>query len=560
MSVRRYILLLLFAFKASVSFGQVFYDVEDNILKAYLKANFDSVWHTPTDRLLAGESTLVDVERIDLPNYGLTNVEPLAYFQKLDTLILTGNNLVAFDSIHRLFSVEYFDLSYNQITSFPDVFESHQLAYLNLDENLITSIPTAMDSLKDKLIYLNLRRNLLESIPENMFDEFVKLEEVDLSRNKLTFEDLVPLANTPDFSSVFTVFPQQWVPGIEGSYSANVGDDLLISADLDSSLSDMITYYLFKDGAPLDTFDTPDFLFPNTTLSDTGIYHIEYYINHPDLLGGLRTRDFNVYIDDCITVDSVYLTDSVMSNCNETKAVFAFLNSSVSDPSLIIRKVGVGQESGYLFGDTVLLPDGDYEVAVVSLSDLSCKTSFEYQFELQTEACVVPPCVTYDAFNYNILDTVDCEFFVNIGFDNLKPSSATVELVGVFDHDTLVVSNNSTVVLSSDNFILQPTAIGECVETVPELLEPLNWECEEELVDSKWKDMVLTPNGDGVQDEMIFTENGEVEVFNYLGVKVADFSIPSIWQGVGVNDEELPSGYYLMLKNKTSKKFITIQN
>ena len=78
-------------------------------------------------------------------------------------------------------------------------------------------------------------------------------------------------------------------------------------------------------------------------------------------------------------------------------------------------------------------------------------------------------------------------------------------------------------------------------------------------IDNPTLDPVLTPNGDGIQDGLIFEKEAKVEIYNSNGKRVTQFTAPFIWEGKDQHGKLLAPGIYSVVLNGKSKKNITLQ-
>ncbi|WP_028978304.1 leucine-rich repeat domain-containing protein [Sporocytophaga myxococcoides] len=64
------------------------------------------------------------------------------------------------------------------------------------------------------------------------------------------------------------------------------------------------------------------------------------------------------------------------------------------------------------------------------------------------------------------------------------------------------------------------------------------------------KELTLTPNGDGKNDEIYFEENGTLKVYDSSGNLVDKMTSPCYWNGLKKSGEELPIGFYVIRINE----------
>ena len=126
---------------------------------------------------------------MDFTNQGLSSLPDLSNFEKLETLILTGNPKLPWDSIGHLIpsrKLKVLVLDSNHLTSLPSWISSLSIDYISIAKNPKLNFERLASLLKTnkKLTRINLSHNHLKYLPQN-FKDLKSLETVTLHHNNL---------------------------------------------------------------------------------------------------------------------------------------------------------------------------------------------------------------------------------------------------------------------------------------------------------------------------------------------------------------------------------------
>lgn len=258
-------LCLIGMVQQKVSAQPTYITVDDAILKNFLETNYPYIFEEDgrINRQTAEDSINYT---FDISNLGVVNVRPTQYFWRIDQLLMSHNNIVFMPSLAKYKSIDTLDFSYNQITKFPELIGHSETMRLVFEHNLID---TLTDSVTQKPDFLNTvlgAHNELQYLPK--FDHMINLVEVDFTYNRLSFVDMIPLSNHPNFSSVFKLMPQKPF-GTEQTISIDEGDDITLSQVIqETDTNDIFTWY--KDG--LEIQQSVELSISNAKKSDAGQY------------------------------------------------------------------------------------------------------------------------------------------------------------------------------------------------------------------------------------------------------------------------------------------------
>lgn len=171
----------------------------------------------------------------------------------------------------------------------------------------------------------------------------------------------------------------------------------------------------------------------------------------------------------------------------------------------------------------------------------------------------VEECVSYTNFRLDTLDKTHCpntEVLPRLDGTTNSDFSFTIYSRDNPEVETTIF-NNTSAFLPGGEYSLLPFIEGKCQNLTEISFSVFDNSCSEK--NTQWKDMVLTPNGDGVHDVYPIEDSGSVEVFNRNGNKLTTFSIPAEWGGTNSSGGLLKPDYYMLLINGEKKTYITIQ-
>lgn len=99
---------------------------------------------------------------------------------------------------------------------------------------------------------------------------------------------------------------------------------------------------------------------------------------------------------------------------------------------------------------------------------------------------------------------------------------------------TLTSSSGKFQRVKAGNYTLAVINNSGCVREIPETIIIRSEPC---------KEVLITPDGDGYQDEFYFSESGTAVLYDKFGNKVREFELPTSWNGE-VNNQKIAPGYY----------------
>jgi internalin A len=158
---------------------------------------------------------------------------------------------------------------------------------------------------------------------------------------------------------------------------------------------------------------------------------------------------------------------------------------------------------------------------------------------LQTDnfAITVIPCVNLNGVNLEVTETTCIkQGTLKVTLSNQPASAYTFNLEGVQTHKKLSNTTGQFTNLEDLSYQLTIEALSGCKYTLPSAIEIPREYC---------KQIVITPNGDNVDDTYYFQQSGSARIVDKSGNLVGELSLPVLWDG-NINGRKVPVGYYLI--------------
>ena len=187
--------------------------------------------------------------------------------------------------------------------------------------------------------------------------------------------------------------------------------------------------------------------------------------------------------------------------------------------------------------DSLELDDaGTYHV-IVKNSNASLQNVYLESEDIQL---TVEPCMDITFFEHSL--SSKC-YGASISFDATSVTGGTAPYVF-----TIIDENNAQTELHGDN--------DKLLSGTYELLVEDNAACRKTLqktllIEAKENcdEHVITPNGDGIQDDIYFSQEGEGIVYNQFGQEIKVIALPAHWDAKDENENVIPPGKYVIVIN-----------
>lgn len=369
----------------------------------------------------------------------------LPYNALIDTLSMGLNLFENIDAVADLKNLVDFGAWNCKLKTAPDLSKAIHLKTISLGSNIYIEALPGLSKLTE-LEYIDFDRNHFSQLPD--LSANINLKKAKFFQNQLTFEDILPYVNHPNFSN-FEYSPQDSI-GISQSFAAYEGESFLYESNIDKTISSNV-YRLYKNDVWVDSNKTGRIAFNKITLADQGSYRFEI-VNTNTALSKLKlyTRPVYISVIPQINASSLkYNTEDI--NCNE-------LGSA---------KI-----------DLLSITGGTKPYAVKLVSSIA-------------------------------KDTVTAD--VNGLFQGLQE-----------EHYDLIITD-----VQQKRLIL-PKKIN--IKADYEDCNPL----------------VITPNGDGNNDELYLASAGKIRIFDKQGLLVSELNGPNYWKATNTKGETVSSGYYVI--------------
>ena len=436
---------MLFACLSS-AFGQVTVPVIDQNLKNALCSKYSTVMTTACTLLDTIKAEKLE-GNLKLSNLGLTNVTEIKYFNRIDTINVSNNQLTSFFTKVQpasFWSLDYLDLSNNQITTFPTLsipLNYKTIRYIYFQNNKATTFQNLWDAL-DTVEVIDVSGNEIAVMPD--MSRARNADMINISNNYLSFDDIIPQTKHAKFATVFTVFPQKKLKWNTTQIDAVEQKAYSLQLNFDNAVTTN-TYQWYKNDVLVKTTTKNSLTFDTLKLSDAGMYKVVVKNSNPLLQGGvLETEEIFLNVTNCMDASGFRF------NREFTCYGAEFVLDSLSV---------VGGVSPYTF-------------TLKGLNNLY----------IQQHQAVK---LLTDSYQVSVVDATGCKKIVQ------------------------------------DKINIQ--ALSDCDHNV------------------------ITPNGDGIQDEMYLTGNGHAYIYNKTGVIIKELTLPSFWDARDTNYNIVPPGKYVMV-------------
>lgn len=517
MRIYTYILIVLF-FVAGKAYSQT-ESIADEKFLAFLKQNYPTTINDSDELIIAEAETVLGA--FNCSNMGISDLDGVQYFTSINRLYAANNLLTELPDISTLENLLTLHVAENELTQLSDLGDLIMLQEIYAYDNKLTVFPD-ISSLTD-LETLVLFTNSIDSIPS--YNSLSHLKKLDIGGNPisdLTFlkqlkliEDLrlwgLRISETPNVSEL--VYLQ----------NLNLGTNYLTTPPDVSTLSQLEILYLnnnqFKElpSGLLNLTELKEVHLENNQLSFDDLIPITSYNSYSNIFSFFPQMQVDMLSPNAIKFSQdVKLLVDLNDNVNNLEYRWFKDNAFIQKTGFPVLLINDFEEEN----------NGVYycEISSPSITGFYLKS---YNTELSGSVCVEESSVS-------ITKNQNCENGNSI--EILASEIAEYQLIS--DIDTL--SNSSgyfSSLRNTDYALLLHTSA--CFQNYPTTISFSDLNCDE---------LLITPDGDGINDSYYFEENATVEVFNKAGQKVSEFSAPKRWGGEG-NNGKLPSGYYFISIN-----------
>lgn len=386
-----------------------------------------------------------------------------------------------------------------QIESVPELIYFESLTILELNQNKLQTLPS-LDNLK-KLTYLYLAENQLTKLPS--LDSLKELQQLICWKNQLT-----DLPNITHMTKLFRLdVPVNKLTKFPALPPTAPLKTILVDDNFIQDLPDLSKYTKLEIVKLVNnqlSFGDLAMLLkqPNPAIYD---YYPQKFFNVlvPQNINEGMPLSFNFTID---TISVETSTQWFKNNVLFSESNTLQINSSTLSDSGNYRAVL----------NSPLFPNQPLYSNISLVKVRSCPVLSDLSLNIRNIQCTKPGSITLDSkgknYSYELIST-----------DNKTLTNNT----GIFKN------------LGFGNYFLSIQSPSSCKISYPNKITIANEPCEE---------ILISPNGDGYQDEYYFNQKGKAVLMDKFGNKLMDIELPSNWNGK-VNNQHLAQGYYTLNVN-----------
>lgn len=275
-------------------------------------------------------TTLVNLEDFQVYNNQLKKLPALPSSANLKTLSCGNNHLTEMPDLSKYVNLEILIAGNNHLYIFQDVSALKNLKELHLNHididtitglknlNLLEKLYLQGNNLKDlsdlktntTLKTFNVENNKLSSLPDLLAKP--NLNDVNITDNYLTFEDILPLQNHPQFSKFIYSFQKTFIID-QNLELKDQTETFIYDPKVDVTLP--VTYQWFKDGVAINTQKSSALTLSPLIPEQSGRYYQEIRLSTlPSLV--LKSTYMDLKVKPCIELS--YKTLNILSeNCKE---------------------------------------------------------------------------------------------------------------------------------------------------------------------------------------------------------------------------------------------------
>lgn len=531
----KHIAFIVTVFVSTWIYGQTAIIPDANFLN-FIKNQYPSTINAQDELILAEAANVTGT--FYCYSKGVSNAEGIQYFTGIDGIYLANNNLTSLPDLSAITGLKVLHVNDNQLTSLPVLSSNTALEFIIAQNNALTSLPNLSNNtnLQELIVY----NNNLSSLP--LLNSLIALQKLEIGGNNLTaipeISNLTQLRVLKAWKNQLTALPNLTTLTNLRTLSLDynqltIGPDLTGNTNLERVELD---HNLLTTGPDLDGV--------------TGLYDVELdynYLSFEDILPYYYRPDFDNDFDvtpqltfevgyevQVMIGDTVKISTGIDANISNLTYDW-YLNGiffyRTFDDELTINNI---QES---HAGTITCTISSTEVTRLVLST--------NEFNI-----TVMPCIDISNLDYTVTP-VSCTQTGKIEIDiNTLPSDDYLfVLKGKSSNKEMFSENGVFQGLTEEKYTLEIISNKACIENYSSAITLQRLDC---------KDILLTPNGDGIQDEYFFENTGEIILFNKNGMEISRLQGPVLWNGK-VDNSVLPNGYYIAyLKEQDQHLSITI--
>jgi internalin A len=467
------------------------------------------------------------ITKLECPNYKITQVEELVHFSSIQVLNLVKNPVISLPDMSGLKSITRLNIGDTRLKTLPDFSSFPELQFLSFHK-IDSSVRKFPDlSSNRKLIQLNASGNRYDSIPKLILPELQQLN-ISLTR-QIKLPDLTgmpklaqlecfrnPITDLPDFTFLtnlkFVDFSDNQInkfPVLPAGISK-----IYLDKNLIDSLPDLSKYPSLTEVRLNSNFLSFEDFLPLVSLPG---FTTNFKIS--------PQKNFPVGVDKTVVEqESFSLNSKINQGIVEVRRTW-YRNDTLTSQTGLQYKVGKAgfADQGYYYCKLThpSVPGLTLQTDSFNVNVLPCVNLAGVNTEVTPGTCLVQ-----GALKVNLSAQPGKSYKYEIA--GLKTQKIISSESGVFSH------------LEDTEYKLTISTPGGCRYSLLSAVVVPREKCSQ---------VVVTPNGDGVDDTYFFEQSGEAKIVDKWGNTVSRLPLPKLWDAY-IGDQRIPVGYYLISINE----------
>ncbi len=501
-----------------ISFSQV--SIPDTAFLDFIKSKYPSAIDA-NNKLIISEA--LKINAIYYPYGKVKTIEGIQYFKNLKTLAVYKSTLSHIPNLDSLTQLQRLIIYENQLDSIPSLKKIAKLTNLTAYSNKLKTLPELPDICL--LDTLSLGLNLFENI--DAVADLKNLVNFGAWNCKLkTAPDLSQSIHLKSISLGSNLYIET-IPGLSKLTELEYID---FDRNHFSQLPDLTANVNLKKAKFFQNQLTFGDLLPN--------------INHPYF------SNFEYAPQDSIGNShsfAVYEGESFLYDFNIDKTISSNVYRLYKNDILIdSNKTG-----SISFSKITLADQGSYRFEIVNTTAALSK------LKLHTRPIYISviPLINASSLRYST-ENINCNELGSAKIDLLSivggTSPYTAKLISSIGKDTVTAGSNGLFLgLQEEDYDLIITDVQQKKLVLPKKINiKANYE--------ECKPLVITPDGDGNNDELYLAYNEKIRIFDKQGLLINELNGPNYWKATNTKGETVSSGYYVIRTTDASIKVYVV--